>query len=90
MIDLIRKKMKNGKTEIEVQHFVTMCALDIIIETAMGGKSDLQSLDYQSDYVQAINDGNYNVCYQKSIFQSCQSLQNGKSQFGYGLISFSI
>ena len=58
MVDLIRNKMSAGKTTIEVQHFITLCALDIIVETAMGGKSDLQSLEVQSDYVQAIYDGN--------------------------------
>ena len=56
MIDLIKNKMINGKTEIELQHVITLCTLDIIIETTMGGKSDLQSVGIQSDYVQAIHD----------------------------------
>ena len=59
MVNLIRNKMTKGKTTIEVQHFITLCALDIIVETAMGGKSDLQSLEVQSDYVQAIYDGKF-------------------------------
>merc|ERR1711892_1052709 len=56
MIELIKKKMIKGKTSVEIQHFITLCALDIIVETAMGGKSDLQSLEVQNDYVQAIYD----------------------------------
>ena len=56
MIDLIKAKMINGKTEIELQHFMTLCALDIIIETTMGQKSDLQSITTHNDYVQAIHD----------------------------------
>ena len=56
MIDLIKAKMINGKTEIELQHVITLCTLDIIIETSMGGKSDLQSVGTQSDYVQAVHD----------------------------------
>ena len=56
MIDIIKKKMKDGKARIEVQHYITLCALDIIVETAMGGKSNLQSLETENDYVQAIYD----------------------------------
>ena len=56
MIDLIKAKMNNGKTEVELQHVMSLCTLDIIIETSMGGKSDLQSVGTQNDYVQAIQD----------------------------------
>ena len=37
---------------------VNLCALDIIIETAMGGKSDLQSLGAEVDFVKALHEGN--------------------------------
>ena len=48
--------MKTNKS-IEIQKFITLCALDIIVETAMGATSDLQSQG-DNDYVNAIYSGN--------------------------------
>jgi len=57
MINSIRENCKvTGQNKIEVQNVITMCALDIIIETAMGQTSDLQSLGHDNEYVQAIYD----------------------------------
>ena len=55
MIKNIKTKMKTNKS-IEIQKFVTLCALDIIVETAMGAMSNLQSAG-DNDYVNAIYSG---------------------------------
>ena len=55
MIKNIKTKMKTNKS-IEIQKFITLCALDIIVETAMGATSDLQSQG-DNDYVNAIYSG---------------------------------
>lgn len=52
MIKNIKKTMKTDKS-IEIQKFITLCALDIIVETAMGATSDLQTAG-DNDYVNAI------------------------------------
>jgi len=55
MIDNIKKKIKaTGNNVVEIQNFVTLAALDIIVETAMGKQSDLQSASENNDYVDAI------------------------------------
>lgn len=58
MIKNLKAKMKTNKS-IEIQKFITLCALDIIVETAMGATSDLQSQG-DNDYVNAIYSGNLN------------------------------
>ena len=55
MIKNIKTKMKTNKS-IEIQKFITLCALDIIVETAMGATSDLQTAG-DNDYVNAIYSG---------------------------------
>jgi len=48
------KIKKTGSSTVEIQNFVTLAALDIIVETAMGKPSDLQSTSEDNDYVNAI------------------------------------
>ena len=55
MIQNIKTKMKTNKS-IEIQKFITLCALDIIIETAMGSTSDLQTAG-DNDNLNAIQSG---------------------------------
>ena len=59
MIENIRKQIGKG-TSINIQNPITLCALDIIIETAMGAVSNLQSAG-ESEYVNAILSGKNTV-----------------------------
>jgi len=52
MIKNIKTKIKTNKS-IEIQKFITFCVLDIIVETAMGASSNLQSAG-ENDYLNAI------------------------------------
>ena len=57
MIKNIKTKMRS-QSSIEIQKFITLCALDINVETAMGAVSDLQSAG-DNDYVNAIYSGKH-------------------------------
>lgn len=52
-VSQLAKEADTGKT-FDIFHYVTLCALDIIMETAMGVKLGAQVAGKENDYVQAI------------------------------------
>ncbi|CAG5108500.1 Oidioi.mRNA.OKI2018_I69.chr1.g3826.t1.cds [Oikopleura dioica] len=54
MVDILKEKIKTEK-KINMHWPITLCALDIIIQTAMGAESDIQ-FEENNSYAQAIFD----------------------------------
>ena len=60
LVDILTSKLKCGQ-EVDLNHCVTMAALDIICDTAMGETVNAQS-QYNSQYVNALYESVILLC----------------------------